>query len=160
MPHSESAYVMYIANRIGTGAFGNVRRVAGSAQNPRKDERAETMSSTVAAVESDKAFSAAANVGRVSSSESDQYPGRTRAARAEFLNWRRCDGLMGVAECLPERSRRSANHSLLVRSGTNGAVGGGDSARNLLLSTMAYDQNMGTRFQRPQNGRERNVQDI
>ena len=147
----------YIANRIGTGAFGKVRRVVGSAQNLRKGECAETMSSTVAAVESGKAFSGAASVGRVSWSESDQYRGRTRAARAEFLNWRHCDRLTGVAECLPERSRRSANHSPLVKSGMNGAVGGGDLDRNLLLSTMAYDQNMGTSCQRPQNGRERNV---
>lgn len=116
--------------------------------------------STVAVVESGKVFRPAEDVGRVSWSGSVRDPGQTGGARAAFLKWRRCDRLTGNADCLLERSRRSANHSPLVRSGTNGAVGGGDSARNVLLSAMGYDENMGTNFQRPQNGRERNVQDI
>ena len=32
-----------------------------------------------------------------------------------------------------------------------GPVGGGNSAGNVLLSAMAYDENMGMSFQRPQN---------
>lgn len=100
------------------------------------------------------------DVGRVSWSGSVKDPGRTGGARAEFLKWRRCDRLTGVVDCLPKRSRKSANHSPVVRSGTNGAVAGGDTARNVLLSAVAYDENMGTSFQRPQNRRERNVQDI
>lgn len=154
------SHMMYTANRIGTGAFGKVRRAAGSAQNPQKAERAEMMASTVAVVESGKAFRAAADGGRVSWSGSVKDPGRTGGARAEFLKWRRCDRLTGVADCLPERSRKSANHSPLVRSGTTGVVDGGDSARNVLPSAMAHDENMGTSLQRPQNRRERNVQDI
>lgn len=154
------SYMVHTSNRIGTGAFGKVRRAAGSAQNPQKAERAEMMASTVAVVESGKAFRAAADGGRVSWSGSVKDPGRTGGARAEFLKWRRCDRLTGVADCLPERSRKSANHSPLVRSGTNGAVGGGDSARNVLPSAMANDENMGTSLQRPQNRSERNVQDI
>lgn len=76
--------MMYIAKRIGIGAFGKVRRAAGYAQNPQKGERAEMMASTVAVVESGKAFRVATDVG--------------------------CD----------------------------------DSAKNVLLSAIAYDENMGT----------------
>lgn len=39
-------------------------------------------------------------------------------------------------------------------------VGSDDSAKNVLLPAIAYDENMGTSVQRPQNRRERNVQDI
>lgn len=54
-PALKSAHVTFIA-RIGTGALGKVRRAAFSAQNPHKGERAEMMASTVAVVESRKAF--------------------------------------------------------------------------------------------------------
>ena len=146
----------YIA-RIGTGVFGKMRRAARSAQNPRKGERAEMTASTGAVVKSRKAFRAPTDIGRLSWSRYVKEPDRTGGAEAEFQKWRRCDRPTGVADRLPEKSRQSTNHSPLVRPGTNGAVGGGDSARNVSLSAMAYDENMGTTFHRPQNRRERNV---